>query len=77
MTESALAADRWGKLPYDGGIWDQPAGLMSKLNQLYNVYAAHYSMVNTSLPMDQWSKRYPEYQNTTVRVAIIRRELNG
>ena len=32
---------RYGALPEQGGLYDQPAGELERMTQLYNIYYAH------------------------------------
>lgn len=34
----ALSAQKWGVLPSGGGLWDQPAGLIKRMEQAHAAY---------------------------------------
>ena len=40
LLELALNCENYRALPYNGGVMDQPAGLLRKMRQVNNVYEA-------------------------------------
>jgi hypothetical protein len=32
---------RWGRLPYAGGVFDQPAALLDEMEQIHTIYVKH------------------------------------
>lgn len=51
---------------------DQPAGILSKMMALSNVYNAFDSMLSTTMDQKKWSETYPSYWQIVARVQKLR-----
>lgn len=72
----AFQCDRWHYLPRAGGIQDQPAGLLNKMNMSMSVYNAIQGY-NAAESTAEWAALNPGSYNTWQMVMEIRKEQNG
>lgn len=58
----AFRCERWGVLPVEGGILDQPEWLMNQLDTSKSVYDAWkmYSSRNKKDRLTDWIRKYPQ-----------------
>jgi hypothetical protein len=69
----ALSCEYWKCLPYGGGLLDQPAGLIGRMNLSRNVYDAFKAMKNS----DNWAetaKDNPQMPDIIKQVEKLRRK---
>jgi hypothetical protein len=65
--------DRWNTLPEGGGLLDQPAGLMSKLQVISNVYSA-FKALHSASDIVNFANNNPDMMRI---VAIVNEMRNG
>lgn len=71
----AWQCKEWSTLPEAGGLRDQPAGLMSKMTQLNNVWQAYKRWKETpSDKVDELIKRYPDDVEIRSEVDKLRKD---
>jgi hypothetical protein len=69
----AFQATTYGALPLAGGLFDQPAGLLSRMTQAYNTWLAYHSFHNCDLAhYDKWAKANPDLNRILQRVRKLR-----
>ena len=63
----------WHCLPEAGGILDQPAGLISKMNYLKNIYDAHLGLYNAK-EAAAFGDRHPDALRIVARVRKMKND---
>lgn len=66
----ARQAKKWGRLPRDGGLWDQPAGLVHRMEWSLDVHAilrARYEANNGVA----WARANPEAHEFYAYVKLL------
>lgn len=72
----AWQAMSYHALPEAGGLLDQPAGLLSRMTRLYNVWYAHDAYRKRDLSKHQeWCKAYSDLHMTILRTNRLRKDL--
>jgi hypothetical protein len=72
--ELALQCDKWGALPEEGGMLDQPLGLMRRMNAYLNIYNAFKSeQQRGKMTLSEWSSSYPAAWKILAKVEKMRR----
>lgn len=61
----AFSCERWHALPYEGGLLDQPAGLMHRMSLVMNIHNAFKSRLgyrdeSGSENWAEWANKFPE-----------------
>jgi hypothetical protein len=75
--EYALHCERYHCLPYSGGLRDQPAGLVSKMGTLKNVFDAYQLLHGAKgAAKAKFWQDYPEAGRVIRQIDEMRRE-NG
>ena len=70
----AWQCQEWHALPRAGGLWEQPAGLMSRLRTLSEVYRAHQAYQHKRQDEASWSLEHPGWFGIVVDVDEMRRK---
>jgi hypothetical protein len=79
--ELVLAWDcqRWNTLPEPGGLWDQPAGLVERMNIALNVYDAFNSRqqaIINDMDLVKWTEKYPHAWKIVAHIERMRFDNN-
>ncbi len=63
---------RWSSLPFDGGLFDQPAGLIGRMSSLLTVYNA-INAASQAKNIAHFANSNPDVMRIVARVEKIRR----
>lgn len=72
----AWTAHEYGALPEPGGLWDQPAGLISTMRYLERVYDI-FSSHNRASDRKRWDAANPGWLKVKLEIEKMRELTNG
>lgn len=75
----AMMCSRWNCLPYEGGLMDQPAGMIARMSVVKNIYDAckarmSYRDKEGQTNVVEWGNNNPEAAEMLARVDRMRIE---
>ena len=69
--QMAWDCQQWHSLPETGGLLDQPAGIVSRMNAVLNVYNAFKSRQDVDNNAD-WTEKYPRAWKIVAHIERMR-----
>jgi hypothetical protein len=71
----ALLCERWDSLPEDGGIMNQPVGLLTRMGTLLNVYHVMRGEQNRGdMDLASWSRANPDAYKVFIKIHKMQTE---